>query len=609
MRMKTGPKIILAVLMVAGLVLGFRQAVYSGLIPRPNALKSLIPVKAEEIQAQVIDTNLTNVKVAPLPTTRAAVQCVDGNTTNCLNSAVQEIEIWAWNANGGLLFATGGAQGSNGKARFIQTSKGSLMEKYGVNVKISRQDDTNQMQTDLLDTAQKLASDPNASGVKFITIMGDGSAAFFQAINPKLQKVCPDCVVETIATIGYSRGEDGFWGPASWVTNCDAMKGGVVVGVLRDGDWNLALKKAGQCGVQNNPDDTVYDPEALNWINSDSYTKAANDFATGQACADLPTKGKLGSGKVRRCADAVVTWTPGDVTVAKNRGGVVPILTTQQSVFQMPCILVGIRKWNRSHREEIVNMLSAIYEGGAQMRVNPAAVQEFGKISSALYGEESPEYWIKYYRGVTETDAKGIAVRLGGSSVATLGDGLQSFGLQGGRNLYEATYNTFGKIVVQQYPNLVPTFPPVKDILDTSYVQAVASKGQLDANTAENVIVASDKGITKVEGKRDYSIQFATGSAEILPSSIATMNQIADDILITNYIVAVHGHTDNTGTPDGNIALSEARAKSVIAYLKQRGAKNNFRPPYAHGQDQPVASNATAEGRAKNRRVQIVLGE
>ena len=444
--------------------------------------------------------------------------------------------------------------------------------------------------------------------VKFITIMGDGGAQFFQAINPKLAKIAPDMITEVIATIGYSRGEDGFWGPAEWKTNCDAMKGGMTIGVLRDGDWNIAIKKLTQCGIPNNPDDKVYDPNAMNWINSDSYTNAANDFAKGTACVDLPVKGKIGGGKIHKCADAVVTWTPGDVTVAKQRGGVVPISTTKQFVFQMPCVLVGIRKWDLAHKNDIVNMLAAIYEGGDQIRVNPAALQAYGEIAHTLYNEESPAYWVKYFQGTTEPDAQGIRVALGGSSVANLADAMQSFGLNGGVNLFAATYNTFGKIDVQQYPNLMPTYPSTKEILDTQYVAAVAAKNVLPTNNAENLIVTkSTKSMSSIEGRRNYSIQFSSGSATILPASFPVLNQLADDIVITKYAVAAHGHTDNTGTPDGNMALSQARADSVAAYLKNKGVTNIIRT-YAHGQEEPLASNATADGKAKNRRVEIVLG-
>ena len=481
MKVKLLPKLILFVLVVGGTVGLFRHLVYTGVIPRPNALKSLIPVKAEEINAEVLNTS-GNVKAIDLGTTKPMRPCMDGNTSNCLPGAIHEMLIWAWNANGALILATGGAQFQDGKMKGLQTSVGSLMAKHGVNVRIMRQDDSGQMKTELVDTATRLKSDPNASGTKFVTVMGDGGAQFFK----DLKKLCPECQFEVVGVLGYSRGEDVFMGPAAWKTNCEAMRGGVTEGVLRDGDWNIGLKKLAMCNIPNNPDDTVYDPNAMNWINAESYTKAAELFASNTACVDLPVKGKIGGGKVHKCADAVVTWTPGDVTVAKNRGGVVPILSTRQSVFQMPCILVGIKQWDAAHADDVKGILAASFEAADQLHSNPTALQKFGEFSAALYQEQTPQYWIKYYKGVIEPDVTGVMVPLGGSAVSNLADNLQAFGLSGGKNLFAATYNTFGKIVVQQYPKMYPDFPPVETILNTTYVQAIRDSGNMSTTNAED---------------------------------------------------------------------------------------------------------------------------
>src|SRR3712207_9031392 len=67
--------------------------------------------------------------------------------------------------------------------------------------------------------------------------------------------------------------------------------------------------------------------------------------------------------------------------------------------------------------------------------------------------------------------------RSGGSSVNNLADNLVLYGLApGSSNLFAATYTVFGDIVKQQYPDLVPSYYPVSEVLDTSYVQAVAAK-------------------------------------------------------------------------------------------------------------------------------------
>ena len=604
MKVKLLPKLILFVLVVGGAVAGFRHLVYTGVIPRPNALKSLIPVKAEEINAEVLN-NVGNVKAVDLGSTKPMRPCMDGNTSNCLPGDVADAEIWAWNANGGIIVATGGAQFQDGKVKGLQTAVGSLMAKHGVNIRIVRQDDSGQMKTDLVDTANRLKSDPNASGIKFVTIMGDGGAQFFK----DLEKLCPLCQFEVVGVLGYSRGEDSFLGPTAWKTNCDAMRGGLTIGVIRDGDWNIALKKLGQCNnIPNNPDDQVYDPNAMNWVNADSYTKAAEMFASNTACVDLPVKGKLGGGKIHKCADAVVTWTPGDVTVAKQRGGVVPILSTRQSVFQMPAILVGIKQWDAAHADVVKGILAASFEGADQIRSNPVALQKFGEFSAALYAEQTPQYWIKYFKGVTEPDVTGNPVSLGGSAVSNLADNLQAFGLAGKPSLFAATYNTFGKIVVQQYPKMYPDYPPVEKIVNTSYLQAVRDTSGMSTTNAEDFTPKNSSApMSSVEGKRDYSIQFASGSDKILPVSFSVLNGLVDEISITKYVVALHGYTDNTGNPDANMTLSQSRADSVATYLKNKGVTNIIRT-YAHGEEDPVASNATAAGKAANRRVNVVLG-
>jgi len=594
-KIKTAPKLVIGLALIVGGLLELKHLVYVGVIPRPSAMKTVIPIKAEELSATVLSGGTVAAK--PLPTATPMQVCMDGNTSNCVNSTPVEMETWAWNGNIGLLYSIGGPQ----------TTKGSITASHGLMVSTRRQDDTGQMNNDLLDTAQKLQSDPNAPGVKLITIMGDGAAAELAAINPKLQKVCPDCGLKVVGVMGYSRGEDVFMGPADWKADPQKSRGGLVIGVLRDGDWNIALKWLGQNGIPNNPDDTSYDPSALNWINSDSYTKAAGDFATGNACVDIPVKGKLGGAKVHKCADAVVTWTPGDVTVAKKRGGVVPIASTAQYVFQMPCVILGIDRWMKSHRGEVQNLLASAFEGADQIRSNSAALQKAGEISAKIYNEENADYWVKYFKGVTEPDAQGIRVHLGGSAVANLADNLQAFGLNGGPSLFAATYTTFGKIVVQQYPRLVPSFPTAEGIVDTSYLAAL--KGTMTA-PAEDIIKASTAPMKSIAGKRNYSIQFAVGSAQPLSSSYADLEQLAADISLTNYIVALHSHTDNTGSAEANMDLSQRRGDSVAAYLKQKGVRNTIRS-YAHGSEEPLPGNDpnSVAGRAKNRRVQVVLGE
>jgi OOP family OmpA-OmpF porin len=117
---------------------------------------------------------------------------------------------------------------------------------------------------------------------------------------------------------------------------------------------------------------------------------------------------------------------------------------------------------------------------------------------------------------------------------------------------------------------------------------------------------------TDAISRRSWDIQFATGNAEFTPQAQATLKQLLDDLVIAGgTTVEVHGHTDNQGGVERNMQLSEDRAFAVKTWLEKQSPANFPQGRvrvFAHGPTQPVAPNRTDEGRAKNRRVEIVLG-
>ena len=104
------------------------------------------------------------------------------------------------------------------------------------------------------------------------------------------------------------------------------------------------------------------------------------------------------------------------------------------------------------------------------------------------------------------------------------------------------------------------------------------------------------------------NITFDTDQSAIKPQFFETLNSVA--IVLQEFnrtLVDVTGHTDSTGTPQHNQRLSEARAGSVAEYLIAQGNNPNRFQAIGMGQNDPIASNTTPEGRAQNRRVEIKI--
>jgi outer membrane protein OmpA-like peptidoglycan-associated protein len=103
-------------------------------------------------------------------------------------------------------------------------------------------------------------------------------------------------------------------------------------------------------------------------------------------------------------------------------------------------------------------------------------------------------------------------------------------------------------------------------------------------------------------------ITFATNSSDLNSQFFEVLDSVA--IVLQEYkstLVSVAGYTDSTGSADYNQKLSERRASTVALYLNGRGVAKERLAAIGYGKQRPVASNDTAQGRAKNRRVEITL--
>ena len=101
---------------------------------------------------------------------------------------------------------------------------------------------------------------------------------------------------------------------------------------------------------------------------------------------------------------------------------------------------------------------------------------------------------------------------------------------------------------------------------------------------------------------------FATDSASLRSDLTRDINAVASSLLrYPNSKIEVIGHTDNTGSAAYNQDLSQRRAVSVAEVLRNNGVPSGRVVSYGRGEDAPIASNLTPDGRAQNRRVEIII--
>jgi len=101
---------------------------------------------------------------------------------------------------------------------------------------------------------------------------------------------------------------------------------------------------------------------------------------------------------------------------------------------------------------------------------------------------------------------------------------------------------------------------------------------------------------------------FNSGKADLLPAAYPILDKLAEAMVSNpNYKWSVEGYTDSKGKDVANVKLSEKRAQAVVNYLVSKGVSNNVFTIKGFGKANPVADNKTAEGRGKNRRVEIKI--
>jgi OOP family OmpA-OmpF porin len=592
---KPGAKIGLALLLVAAIFFLFKYThIADKFLPKSKSVATLDKV---DLPAEIgVSSTVKEVTALAAPSTEAA------NTSKPYVTWNQ----WEWNSQVGTHFANGGPQ----------TTKGSLMEAFGVNLRIQRADDHyKETIPKMVECAKALQLDKHTTtGVQFVSIMGDGAAVFIDALNKALGTISPDLHAEILFSPGRSYGEDQAMGDAAWKADPQKALGAVFATVIKDGDWNILMKWAGDNNLPVNLNENEWHNDAINVINSSDYLDAAKKYNSNyKVTLKEFVNGRSTGQNVEKEVNGVATWTPGDVMVAEGKGGLVTLASTKDYGAQMANTVIGINKWDAANADIVRGIIGASLAGSDQIKANPKALDAAAAISAKIYGDQDGPYWAKYYKGLTKNDSKGTEVSLGGSKVMNLQDNLDYFGITQGRtNTYKAVYTTFGNLVHKLYPEDFKALPDFDQSVNLSYLQAVASNTKTIA-PAEHKTFSADADIIRDADKvanKNYNIEFETGSANFTSAAKEQLADIANDLLVSSELrLEIDGHTDNTGNFAANKQLSLLRAQAVKSYLQSMSPADFTDARVvvkAYGSAMPIASNATPAGQAKNRRVTII---
>ena len=134
------------------------------------------------------------------------------------------------------------------------------------------------------------------------------------------------------------------------------------------------------------------------------------------------------------------------------------------------------------------------------------------------------------------------------------------------------------------------------------YLTLVVKEAMKQDVEASNLLEALNR-----EGHVALYINFDTGKSTIKPESEPIIHQIVEMMRANPEVkISVEGHTDNVGNPESNKMLSEDRANAVVTAIVAQAIDAKRLSSVGHGEDKPIADNKTEEGKASNRRVELV---
>jgi outer membrane protein OmpA-like peptidoglycan-associated protein len=293
--------------------------------------------------------------------------------------------------------------------------------------------------------------------------------------------------------------------------------------------------------------------------------------------------------------DVACLWEP-DVSLAlAARPGAHRLFSTSQATELIADILVANEQLCDSRPELVEKLLRVWFAGIDQADANLAATTRAIMAASPRFRDE-----LGYERTLHS---------LQWVSWSTLTDNVRFFGLDGQAPAFDRAYNQADSIWIN-YPEAAITARFVPSLLrhDRALrkVWEAAGRPVTTRNEEYDPRIASQGAAVFT---KPISISFATSSSELDASALATVNReiLPQAEMARQMYLRIEGNTDNVGDEGMNQALSERRARAIVDYLVAKGVAKSRLSARGNGMRNPAASNRTPEGRARNRRTDVLF--
>ncbi len=150
---------------------------------------------------------------------------------------------------------------------------------------------------------------------------------------------------------------------------------------------------------------------------------------------------------------------------------------------------------------------------------------------------------------------------------------------------------------------------PEGDVYDIKYRDFMEQKNYSSISIPKKDGAYTFTMTVKFEPAKTYTLKnvhFETGKATLTTDSYSSLDVLVEALKAKpTMVIEIAGHTDNVGSHDSNLKLSQDRAESVKNYLALKGIKKERLIAKGYAETQPIASNDTDEGKAKNRRTEV----